>query len=78
MNLDTIVSELKNERDRLDRAIKVLEGSPNGVVRQSKPGPKPVSGRPDLTPQGRRRLSEIMKKKWAERRAKAKKNAKAT
>jgi hypothetical protein len=76
MDLLTIVSELKKERDRLDRAIAALEGTdvaktattkravPTLVIRKPKKGGH-------LTAEGRKRLSETMKKRWAERRRKA-------
>jgi hypothetical protein len=76
--LDTqrIVSELKRERDRLSQAIALLEGS------DAKPGPKPgrraasistgraSAKRRHLTPEGRKRLSDLMKKRWADRKRK--------
>jgi hypothetical protein len=74
VDIRAIVSELKRERDRLNRAIAALEGTdvvrtrsaktaaPTLVVRKSKKG--------RLTVEGRKRLSEMMKKRWAERRKK--------
>ena len=75
MDIAAIVSELKRERDRLNRAIAVLEGTdvvrtgaaknaaPTLVIRKAKKGRQ-------LTTEGRKRLSEMMKKRWAERRRK--------
>ena len=75
MDIAAIVSELKRERDRLNRAIAALEGidsarpgfgknaAPTLVTRKAKKGGH-------LTAQGRKRLSEMMKKRWAERRKK--------
>jgi hypothetical protein len=75
--LDTgrIVAELKRERDRLSRAIAILDGgSPNASVRRRTAAPNRAARgkrRGDrLTPAGRKRLSEMMKKRWAERRKK--------
>lgn len=72
MDLGKIVAELKVERDRLSQAIAVLEGAgttrskPNkSVTRRAK-----SQKRSGLTPAGRKRLSEAMKKRWAERRKK--------
>jgi hypothetical protein len=76
VNLDTIVNELKRERDRLNRAIAALEESNSRIT----PGRRRAvlthatsngkgQGR-HLTPAGRRRVSEMMKKRWAERRKK--------
>jgi hypothetical protein len=75
VNITAIVSELKAERTRIERAIKALEGlSPNGAAtsarpKQAKVAPAPKRG--GLTAAGRKRLSELMKKRWAERRKKA-------
>jgi hypothetical protein len=63
-----ILSELKKERDRLDRAIAALDG---GVVHSNGTSTGAQKRRGSrLTPAGRKRLSEMMKKRWAERRKK--------
>lgn len=71
MNIDQILSELKSERDRLSRAIEALEGAKatRSTVRRAG---RPVRRRKNrLTPEGRRRLSQMMKRRWAERRKRA-------
>ncbi len=70
MNIDQILSALRSERDRLDSAIRALEGSRGA---KSSSGSAGAGGRRKrhLTPEGRRRLSEMMKKRWAERRKKS-------
>ncbi len=76
MDLDKLVADLKKERDRLGKAITALLGSA-----LSSGGPRKRVGRPKgttttrkkrggLTPEGRRRLSLAMKRRWAERRTK--------
>jgi hypothetical protein len=75
MELAKIVRELKQERDRLDRAIAALEGGNSRTVTQRgiAPAPLAASSRPKrrgLTPAGRKRLSELMKKRWKEGRFK--------
>ena len=76
MNLEQIVSELKRERDDLNRAIEALEGI-GGKQRQvnkisGKPSTARISkkGRRGISAAGRKRISEAMKKRWQERRAK--------
>lgn len=71
MDLQKILSDLTAEKDRIIRAIEALVQSP------SKRGPKkgvkraPAGKRRGgMTPEGRRRLSLAMKKRWAERRRK--------
>jgi hypothetical protein len=74
--LDTvkIVEEMKKERARLDRAIAALDEpvSPRftrkAVVTTQHSATITDKKRGVLTPEGRRRLSLAMKKRWAERR----------
>ncbi len=64
--------KLSAEKDRIVRAIEALLQSPSkrgpkkGVRRQRAAGRKG-----GITPEGRRRLSLAMKKRWAERRKKS-------
>jgi hypothetical protein len=81
MSLETIISELKSERNRLDQAISVLESSHarNGrkpARRQSASVSTPSARRRrgHLTAAGRRKLSQLMKQRWAQRRKKAAKS----
>jgi hypothetical protein len=74
VDIVAIVSELKKERDRLSRAIAALEGT-DGARTSSKKLAAPTlikakKGGRGLTSEGRKRLSEMMKKRWAERRRK--------
>ena len=77
MDLERIVTELKRERDRLSRAIAALaESDTSGVasnMRVARPRNATHNGKGPgrhLTPAGRKRLSEAMKKRWADRRKK--------
>lgn len=67
MNTEQILQQLRDERDRLSRAIEALEGSATVVRRGRKPGKKNRTGS-GITLEGRKRLSEMMRKRWAERR----------
>jgi hypothetical protein len=74
LEIEKIVAELRKERDRLNQAIAALEGlAPRASAKRSAV-PNPVirgkKRRGGLTPEGRKRLSELMKKRWAERRKK--------
>src|SRR5258706_13159432 len=74
VDIVAIVSELKKERDRLSRAIAALEGT-DGARTSSKKLVAPTlvkakKGGRGLTSEGRKRLSEMMKKRWPERRGK--------
>lgn len=77
MDIQKILSDLRKERDRLVRAIEALVGVESRQTgkkrgRPAKSGPGKKRRRGGLTPEGRRRLSEAMKRRWAERRKKAK------
>ena len=75
MDLSQIVSELKKERNRIDRALAALNGTEiqraakTSTVKSAARTPTPQR-RGHLTPAGRKRLSELMKKRWAARRKK--------
>ena len=77
MEIDKIVADLKKERDRLVKAIAALVGVGSvgtGKRRGRKPGPKASTTtgrrRGGISKEGRKRLSELMKKRWADRRKK--------
>jgi len=71
MDLHRIVSELRSERDRIDRAIASLEkGTVGRPARTSVSAASTKQGR-GISAAGRKRLSEAMKRRWAERRAKS-------
>ena len=76
MDIHAIVKELKRERDRLDKAIAALDetdSAPASLI--SSPAakiPAPPTGRGHhLTPEGRKRLSDNLKRRWAEKKKKA-------
>ncbi len=80
MDLSKLVSDLEMERDRLGQAIAALLGSASSAMSQG--GNKRI-GRPKgsttkrkrrggITPEGRKRLSIAMKRRWAERRKRTK------
>jgi hypothetical protein len=84
MDVQEIIAELRNESERLNQAIAALEGvgSRQGTtktwaslktvtavkMRQASTGKKIRGG---MTEEGRKRLSEAMKKRWAARRKSA-------
>jgi hypothetical protein len=68
LDLNSIITELKTERDRIGRAIAALledaKVAVGGTVRRAG-APKRRPG--GITAAGRRRLSQAMKRRWAER-----------
>jgi len=81
LDIQAIVKELKRERNRLNTAIIALEG-PELALTPRKASPvanvpaPPAKQRRHLTAEGRKRISDMMKKRWAERRKKASRGAK--
>jgi len=74
VDLQKILSDLEAEKDRIVRAIEALVeigSSSRGAAKAKATGrPKGSRRRGRITPEGRRRLSLAMKKRWAERRKK--------
>jgi uncharacterized protein involved in exopolysaccharide biosynthesis len=74
VNIDQILKQLREERDRLTRAIDALEGgATSSHARGPRAAAKKKSSGGGITAAGRKRLSELMKKRWAERRKASKK-----
>ena len=73
MDIDKIVADLKRERARLDSAISALEGTTNSTAKRKpgRPAKAVAEKKGGITAAGRKRLSEAMKRRWAERRKKA-------
>jgi hypothetical protein len=72
MDIQNILNDLKRERERLDRAIAALEGP---AVRRGRPAGSIASApgpRRHMSTAARKRISEMMKQRWAERKRKAK------
>jgi hypothetical protein len=77
MDTRTILIDLKAELNRITKAISALEsldGTATVTIPGSKAGPTQAKKR-RLTPAGRRRLSAMMKARWAARRKAAAKPA---
>ena len=77
MDFRRIISDLRAERDRIDQAISAIEslGSTNDVASHGRiatphAGPRQF-GRRRMSPAARKRISEMMKKRWAERKSKS-------
>jgi hypothetical protein len=72
-DIDTVISELEQQRTAIDRAISALrqvaqpDHSTNGADSQPKAGAKVTRRR--LSAAGRRRIAEAARRRWAEIRA---------
>jgi hypothetical protein len=73
MDIERILLDLKSERERIDTAIRALEGGKSGRG----PGRPVGSGkkRRTMSAAARKRISEMMKLRWAERKKKSKSKA---
>ena len=65
MDTETIIAELEAERDRIERAIAVLQGKKRGAGR---PAGATDGRRRRLSAAARKRISDGMKKRWAARK----------
>jgi hypothetical protein len=79
MDTQQIIAALSEERDRLEQAISALEGGGGRGRRGRRPGPVPAGPgrgrgrrRRRLSAAAKQRISEMMKKRWAERKKAAK------
>ncbi|MGA2992679.1 MAG: hypothetical protein ABSD88_19595 [Candidatus Korobacteraceae bacterium] len=74
MNTNSILADLRAERDRLDKAIAALEALDlTGTARRGRPAtakaaPKQRRRRRRITAAARKRMSEMMKRRWAARK----------
>jgi hypothetical protein len=72
MDISRIIDELKRERERLDAAIAALDGVQ--PARRGRPaGVRAGNGRRrrHMSAAARRRISQAMKQRWAERKKKS-------
>jgi hypothetical protein len=68
MDTQQIISELEAERNRLEEAISALRGSLGGRRGYAVAGRGGRRGRRHLSAAAKKRISEQMKKRWAERK----------
>ena len=72
MTLDTILTELKAERDKLTKAIAALEGTPTPAPTSTTAAPATATRRGrkrwKMSAEARQQISEAKKKWWAKRK----------
>ena len=82
MSIQSVLADLKRQRDQIDRAISALSevgteaprrGRPAGSTNAASSGS--TGKRRHMSAAARKRISEMMKLRWAERRKKAGKKA---
>ena len=75
MEVKRILAELRGEQSRITRAVAALEAISNDGIKRSLSTTPKRRRRGRMTAAGRKRLSELMKKRWAQ--GKMKRKAKA-
>ena len=75
MNIENILSQLEAERDRLQAAISALKSlnSSSSNSASGKSSARKAGRRRGMSAAGRKRISDMMKARWAAHRKKAKK-----
>jgi hypothetical protein len=63
-----ILSQIDREIAQLQKARELLAGSQSRSKAPSSAAPKPAKKKRRLTPEGRRRIAEAVKRRWAEQR----------
>ncbi len=85
MSLENIVAQIDAEIALLQQARSLLAASGIPAVRRGRPKKnveapvpsKPAKKKRNLTPEGRARIAEAVKRRWAKQKAKGKQNNKA-
>ena len=78
MQVNQILVEIDNEIARLQEARNLLAGGSVRGAKRGKAAVKRASSKRKMSTEGRRRIAEAMKRRWAERRKEASgKNARA-
>jgi len=73
MDTKRILAELRTERDRLDKAILALEAFNSTGRRKAGPAPRATSSRRGrMSAAARRKLSRLLKQRWAQGKMKPK------
>jgi hypothetical protein len=71
-NLKDIIVRLERQYKAIDRALSALEGlGDSGAMASASVSSVPAKRKRRLTPAGRRRISEALKRRWAAKRAAA-------
>jgi len=71
-NVENVISQLETQRSAIDRALSALRevAGKSAQAEVISPGPDGQPRKRRLSPEGRRRIIEATKKRWAAKRAK--------
>ena len=68
MGLSEILSQIDREIALLQQARALLAGRSSNAAKSAAPAAKPARKKRRLTPEGRRRIAEAVKRRWAEQK----------
>jgi hypothetical protein len=79
MDIDRILVELRDERNRIERAISAIAGlNSTGLRRVARaPAATPAQKRGHISAAARKRLSQLLKQRWAQGKMKPRASAKS-
>ena len=68
-DIDNVISRLEKQRSAIDRALLALREIAGPNTPNAQPASQSKSGKRRLSPEGRRRIIEATKRRWAAKRA---------
>jgi hypothetical protein len=71
MGVSEILAQIDREIAQLQQARSLLNGVSNGKVRIGRAGKRVTKKKRNLTPEGRKRIAEAVKRRWAEQKKRA-------
>lgn len=74
LDIQRVIADLKRQKEQITQAIDALEGLAPAGNHNHNSSPRAAQNRRKgghISAEGRKRLSELMRKRWAERRKKA-------
>ena len=71
MGVSEILAQIDREIAQLQQARSLLNGVSNGKVRIGRAGKRVTKKKRNLTPEGRKRIAEALKRRWAEQKKRA-------
>ena len=68
-DIDNVISRLEKQRSAIDRALLALREISGPSTANAQPGSQSTSQKRRLSPEGRRRIIEATKRRWAAKRS---------
>jgi hypothetical protein len=71
MGVSEILAQIDREIAQLQQARSLLDGVSNGKVQIARKSKRVIKKKRNLTPEGRKRIADAVKRRWAEQKKKA-------